>query len=225
MMLRQGLMLLLGCVPLWGCNGWPIGDGSKCARTDMRHTMAPGTKIPKDQQGALCECEEDASEASPCCYGCPYGDAVNCLSRSMSGVNVCAGRSSTDTPDPRCSVLDPHLIIGLNYPPYYQGNGLVGAAPFKWEWFNPQPVDVPPSQALVQSGDLQDTVLLVAESLNGNHYADAPTGWTQTLKPCDHPEAEATLTLNEPTYWSVTLQNLPGVMPFTQVSLSEPFGE
>jgi len=53
----------------------------------------------------------------------------------------------------------------------------------------------------------------------------APTGWTQTLKPCDHPEAEATLTLNAPTYWSVTLQNLPGVMPFTQVSLSEPFGE
>lgn len=91
--------------------------------------------------------------------------------------------------------------------------------------FNPQPVDVPPSQALVQSGDLQDTVLLVAESLNGNHYTDAPTGWTQTLKPCDHPEAEATLTLNEPTYWSVTFKNLPGVMPFTQVSLSEPFGE
>lgn len=194
----------------------------------MREVMPPGTKIPKDQQDTMCECETVAGEFSSCCYSCPFGDAIECRRfdrETQVTTDVCAGQSSTEMPDPRCSVLNSNLIISLNYPPTYQGNGLVGAAPFKWEWFNPQPVDIPPSQALVDSRDLQEPVQLFAETLDGNHQDGEQTGWTQTLQPCDHPEAEATLTLNEPTYWDVTLKNLPGVMPFAQVSLSEPFGE
>jgi hypothetical protein len=228
MKFSQGLMVLVGCALVLGCE---VTESPLCSSNDTRQAMEPGTKLSKGDLKVACECGAVANEHSDCCDGCPFGDAIVCRSSTVKdpltgfGIDTCAGHTPEEVPDPRCSVLDANVIVTLNYAPNYQGNGLVGAAPFKWEWFNPQPVDVPPSQVLVDSRDLQEPVQLFAETLDGNDDADAPTGWTQTLQPCDHPEAEATLTLNEPTYWDVTLKNLPGVMPFTQVALSEPFGE
>lgn len=187
----------------------------------MREVMPPGTKIPKDQQDTMCECETTANEFSPCCYGCAFGEAIVCLSQTRAG-NVCAGESSTETPDPRCSLEDSYLTAQVSAIHIVGEPLTTTGVTFYWEWYNQHTTALPKSAALMETGAIQDQLRL--EAWRDPDEVGVDVDWEQSIPSCEYEEEQQTLQLAEEGYWNYTIVNLPGGAPRSTVSVSEPFG-
>jgi hypothetical protein len=215
MKLSLCLTILAGSSLLWGCLG--NNNTSACRFSDSRSVQPPGTKITKDESKDLCACETVANEHSVCCDGCRFGDAIICRSSTEFGpdgfgVNVCAGQSEVEEPDPKCS-LDEPSVTAITYPPLqYVGNNSSGPSDFQWGWFNPHAEKLPTSADLETAGTIQDPLILYALHTYPD-FNEAEVSWTQQIEPCQSIPASKTIELYKEGGWTVTIKNLPGFEP------------